>query len=299
MKKESSLGIMAAIASFFLWGVLPLYWKALTKISALEILCHRIFWAMIFLGILVHFGKKWRDVELLIRDRKNLRLLCASTLLVACNWFIYIWAVNNHHILQASLGYYINPLLNIFFGVFLFKEKLSKKQWAAIALTFFAVCFLTFQSGVIPSIALVVAGTFCIYGTIHKLMATQAIATLFVETAILSLPALIYLLTRPSGGHFFEDAWTIRFLLIGAGVVTAIPLLLFVYAMNKVKLATLGFLQYLSPTGQFICGVLLFGEILNSTWIITYVLIWSAVILYLISDLRPRQLRHIKDGELQ
>ncbi len=268
------------------------------KPPPLEILCHRIVWAMFFLGGLVHYQKGWKNVWLLARDRKNQIYLTFSTLLVGCNWFLYIWAVNNHHILQASLGYYINPLMNIFFGIFLFNEKLSKQQWSAIALAFVAVSFLTIQSGVVPTIALVIAITFCIYGAIHKQMGSEAIATLFVETAILSLPAALYLLTRPAGGHFMNDGAKTVTLLMGAGIVTATPLLLFVFAMNKVRLATLGFLQYISPTGQFICGVLLFGEVLNTTWIMTYILIWSAVILYLVSDLRPRQLRHIKDGEL-
>lgn len=296
--KHSSSGTAAALLAFLLWGILPVYWKGLANVPALEILCHRIVWAVVFLGALVHYRDGWKNVLELARNRKNQIYLTLSTLLVGCNWFLYIWAVNNHHILQASLGYYINPLMNIFLGIFLFNEKLSKQQWSAIALAFISVSFLSIQSGVIPTIALVIAITFCLYGAIHKRMGSEAIATLFVETAILSVPSAFYLLSRPAGGHFVNDGALTIFLLMGAGIVTATPLLLFVYAMNKVRLATLGFLQYISPTGQFICGVLLFGEVLNTTWIITYILIWSAVILYLVSDLRPRQLRHIKDGEL-
>lgn len=298
MKEQSSTGVIAALLSFVLWGILPIYWKALNHVPALEILCHRIVWAMVFLGVLVHYKKGWKGVWALAKNRKKQIYLSMSTTLVACNWYLYIWAVNNHHILQASLGYYINPLMNIFFGIFLFNETLTKKQWGAIALAFAAVSFLTFSRGVLPTIALVVAITFCLYGAIHKRMASDAIDTLFVETALLSLPSLIYLLCLPGGGHYVQSGWSTAALLMGAGVVTATPLLLFVYAMNKVKLATLGFLQYISPTGQFICGILLFGEHLDQAWIITYVLIWAAVILYLVSDLKRKQLRSIKNPEL-
>lgn len=298
MKEQSSTGVIAALLSFVLWGILPIYWKALAHVPALEILCHRIVWAMIFLGLLVHYKKGWKSVWLLAKNKKKQMYLSMSTVLVASNWYLYIWAVNNHHILQASLGYYINPLMNIFFGIFLFNETLTKKQWGAIALAFVAVSFLTYSRGVLPTIALVVAITFCLYGAIHKRMASDAIDTLFVETALLSLPSLIYLLTLPSGGHYVQSGWTTALLLMGAGVVTATPLLLFVYAMNKVKLATLGFLQYISPTGQFICGILLFGEHLDHIWIITYILIWAAVVLYLVSDLKRKQLRSAKNPEL-
>ncbi len=298
MKTQSSTGVVAALLSFVLWGILPIYWKALAHVPALEILCHRIVWAMIFLGVLVHYKKGWKSVWRLAKNRKKQMYLSMSTVLVACNWYLYIWAVNNHHILQASLGYYINPLMNIFFGIFLFNETLTKKQWVAIALAFVAVSFLTYSRGVLPTIALAVAITFCLYGAIHKRMASEAIDTLFVETALLSVPSLIYILFLPGGGHYVQSGWSTALLLMGAGVVTATPLLLFVYAMNKVKLATLGFLQYISPTGQFICGILLFGEHLDHIWIITYILIWAAVILYLVSDLKRKQLRSAKNPEL-
>ncbi len=298
MKEQSSTGVIAALLSFVLWGILPIYWKALAHVPALEILCHRIVWAMVFLGLLVHYKKGWKSVWNLAKNKKKQMYLSMSTVLVASNWYLYIWAVNNHHILQASLGYYINPLMNIFFGIFLFNETLTKKQWGAIALAFVAVSFLTYSRGVLPTIALVVAITFCLYGAIHKRMASDAIDTLFVETALLSLPSFIYLLFLPGGGHYVQSGGTTALLLMGAGVVTATPLLLFVYAMNKVKLATLGFLQYISPTGQFICGILLFGEHLDHIWIITYILIWAAVVLYLVSDLKRKQLRNAKNPEL-
>ncbi len=294
MKENTSVGILACLLAFLLWGVLPVYWKALSAVPSLEILAHRIVWAMVFLCFLLLRKQGWKNVLSIVSSKKNRWFLSLSTILVASNWFLYIWAVNNHHILQASLGYYINPLMNIFLGIFLFNERLTKIQWAAIALAFVAVAYLTLSSGVVPTIALTVAITFCLYGAIHKKMNSEAIATLFVETALLALPSLIYLLTLGSEGLFFHHGPKTTLLLMGSGIVTATPLLLFVYAMNKVKLATLGFLQYISPTGQFVCGLLFFSEHLTSAWIFTYIFIWSAVILYLMSDFKFAHLKRLR-----
>jgi chloramphenicol-sensitive protein RarD len=243
----------------YLWGALN-HWKVLKHVPAVEILCHRITWALLFLVILITLQNKWRQTFAILKNRKKMSYLTASSLLVGANWFLYIWSVNNGQILQSSLGYYINPLLNILFGILLFKEKLSKLQWCAVFLALTGVSYLTITNGVMPTLALAIAITFCVYGAIHKTIAEDAIIVLMVETFILTVPALIYLLMIPNNAFLHSDVLTST-MLAGAGVVTALPLLLFVYATDKIKFTTIGLTQYLAPTGQFLCGV--FQKTLN------------------------------------
>jgi len=277
-------GVLASILAFLLWGLFPIYWKLLSNVPAVEILAHRIVWANLFLLILILFNQKIKLVKTIIKEKKILFYLTISSILVGLNWYLYIWAVHNNLILQASLGYYINPLLSIFVGIFLFKESLSKVQFLAITLAVIGVTYFATANRQLPIMAILIASSFCFYGVVHKLIKKDPIITLFIETTVLGIPSLIYLLTLDSGGNFLTANLKTSLLLAASGIVTAIPLLLFIYATNKVKLSSIGITQYLAPTGQFLCGVFLYNEQLNRTSSITFFLIWTAVILYAISQ---------------
>lgn len=288
-------GPFCAILSFLLWGLLPIYWKQLKSVSPFEILCHRICWAFVFLLLLSIAGKRLLKIVDVFQSKKQFLLLLLSTVTVWSNWYLYIWGVNNNHILDTSLGYYINPVGNMLLGIFLFKEKMSRLELLAVILVAAAVLFITIAGGYFPWLALAVAFTFCLYGMIHKLMGLSALTALMMETMILAIPSFIYLLIigHQGQGAFGHSSMSIQALLMGAGVVTGLPLLLFIFAANKIRLSTLGFIQYLAPTGQFLIGFFLYKEPLNIPLMCTFVVIWCAIILFSIGSVR--RMRRMKE----
>ncbi len=289
-------GVLYGIGAYGLWGIFPLYFKALKHVPALEILCHRILWSLLLLLGLMWLRGSWLAASQALRSRRTLLTLGATTLLIAGNWLGYIWAVTNDHVLQASLGYYINPLVNVSLGVMFLRERLHAWQTCAVILAALGVGYMTFAGGQFPALALFLALTFGCYGLLRKTVQVDALVGLTVETALLTPPALIFLAYQMGRGHasFLHASRQTDVLLLLAGVVTATPLLWFTEAARRLRLATMGFLQYLSPTGQFLLGVLAFGEPFTWAHGVTFACIWMALLVYSVQAARGS--RHVAAG---
>jgi chloramphenicol-sensitive protein RarD len=288
-------GLLAAAGAFVLWGVLPVYWKLLQQVPAYEILCHRMAWSLVLtLGLVFLTGRRavFRQA---LRERKNIITFTATGLLLAVNWLLYIWAVNAGYIVEASLGYFINPLINVFFGMIFFKEKMRPVQWFALLLALFGVLYLTIYYGQFPWIALVLATSFAIYGLLHKQNNLGALDALCLETGILFLPAAAVLtgLAFTGSGAFGKIELSGSLLLAGTGVITTVPLLLFGYAAHKIPLSTLGLMQYLAPTINLMLGLFIYGEEFPTTRMIGFMLIWGALAIFMADNLL-RRLRNQK-----
>jgi chloramphenicol-sensitive protein RarD len=285
---KARAGVLYGIGAYGLWGVFPLYFKALQHVPALEILCHRILWSLLLLLGLLWVRGGWPTARPALRSRRTLLTLGVTTLLIAGNWLGYIWAIVNSQVLQASLGYYINPLVNVLLGRIFLRERLHGGQLVAVALAAVGVGYLTLAGGHFPSLALFLAFTFGCYGLLRKTVQVDALVGLTVETALLTGPALLYLAFQMARGQaaFLHTSPRTDVLLLLAGVVTATPLLWFTEAARRLRLATLGFLQYLSPTGQFLLGVLAFGEAFTKAHGVAFACIWLALLIYSVQTAR-------------
>jgi chloramphenicol-sensitive protein RarD len=276
-------GVLAAVGAYILWGILPAYWKLLQGVPAYEILCHRMVWSLILtFALVVLLGR--RDVFLrATRERKNLITFTATAFLLAINWLLYIWAVNAGYIVEASLGYFINPLISVLFGMIFFREKMRPLQWLAILLAILGVLYLTIFYGQFPWIALVLAVTFAIYGLLHKKNPLGALDGLCLETAVFFIPSVVFLvgLEYRQVGSFGHIGPAGSWLLAGAGIITTVPLLLFGYAAHKIPLSTLGLLQYLAPSINLVLGVYVYGEDFSRERMVGFLLIWLALVLYM------------------
>ncbi len=283
-------GILAAAAAFILWGVLPAYWKLLQEVPAYEILCHRIFWSLAMTLGLVFLTGGLSVFRQALREPTNIITFTATGLLLAVNWLLYIWAVNAGYIVEASLGYFINPLINVLFGMIFFREKMRPVQWFALFLAFLGVLYLTFYYGRFPWIALVLAFSFAIYGLLHKKNDLGALDALCLETGIMFLPAAAVLigLAFTGTGSFGRIALSDSMLLAGTGIVTTVPLLFFGYAAKKIPLSTLGLLQYLAPTINLVLGIFVYGEEFPRTRMLGFFLIWSALAIFMAENLLRR-----------
>ena len=272
-------GILASAAAFLIWGLSPVYWKCLTGVPATEIILHRILWSFLLMLPLLALQRRWEEFTRALTNPATLAMLVVSALLVGANWFIYIWAVNNEHILQASLGYYINPLVNVLLGMLFLKERLRRAQVLALGLAAAGVLYLTLSHGVFPWVALSLALSFGVYGLIRKVAPVAALPGLAVETLVLSAPAGLMLLHlhRSGQGAFMHVGLGTDLLLAGTAPLTAVPLLLFTLGARKITLTTLGFIQYLGPTGMFLLGILAYGEPFSHVQAITFTLIWTAL----------------------
>ncbi|MGB5985414.1 MAG: EamA family transporter RarD [Desulfobacterales bacterium] len=291
----ASSGLVAGLAAYLAWGLLPMYWKEVQIVPALEILCHRIIWSGLFCGLCLHAIKGWREVGEAFRSRKNMAFLAASSLLVATNWGVYIYAVNAGYVLQCSLGYYINPLVNVVLGFLFFQDRPRPLQWLAIGLAAAGVTNEVLRFGHLPWIALVLAFSFGMYGLVRKKMGSGPLVGIFIETCFLSIPALIWLilLELQGRGALGARGLKIDLLLLGAGAVTTLPLLGFTYGARRLSLVTMGILQYVAPTCMFLLGVLVYDEAFSPAQLATFVLIWCGVLLYTgESSLRLRRQRH-------
>ena len=281
-------GAASAVAAFFLWGLFPLYWKQLSAVPALEVVAHRTAWGFACLALWLLLRGGWGEAAALAGRPRTLAQLAAGATLIGLNWLLYIWAVTHDHVMQASLGYYINPLVNVLLGVAVLRERLSRGQGLAVALAAAGVAVLTLGYGRFPWIALALATTFGLYGLVRKTVAADAVVGLAWETAILAPAAVCYLvfLGARGTGAFGATAGASALLVLG-GAVTALPLALFAYGARALPLSTLGFIQYLSPSLQFLLAVLLYGEPFTAAHAVSFACIWAALAL-LTWDLRRR-----------
>jgi chloramphenicol-sensitive protein RarD len=276
-------GILYGLSAFGLWALFPVYFKAVAHVPALEVLAHRVCWSLLFLVALTCVRRSWRTVFAVMRCRRALGTLCLTTALIAGNWGMFIWAVAQDHLLQASLGYFINPLVNVLLGFVFLRERLRPWQLFSVLLAAVGVGYLTVARGEFPGIALFLAGSFGFYGLLRKTARVEALTGLTIETALLTTPALAYLIYQRIHGQaaFGSGSLSTDLLLASAGFITATPLLWFAEAAHRLRLTTLGFLQYLSPTGQFLLAVLAYGEPFSHSHAVAFGFIWAAIGVYL------------------
>jgi chloramphenicol-sensitive protein RarD len=286
-------GLLATIGAFVLWGLFPLYWHELRAIPSLEIASHRVVWCgVLVVGyLLIRGGTVW--LRAIFAGRRLPALLAASSLLISVNWVLYIWAVNNGHVVESSLGYFINPLVNVLLGVLVLRERLNSAQWTAVGIAAVGVVWLTWQAGAPPWIALALAVSFGTYGLIRKVAAVESVPGLGVESLFLFLPALAYLVWLESTGlgSFGQVSRYEESLLIVGGFVTALPLIWFAYGARRIAYSLVGIVQYIAPTIQFLLGVTVFGEPFTSAQAVGFACIWAALGIYAADGLRRSRLR--------
>jgi len=276
---KDKTGLLFGVSAYVLWGLFPLYWPLLEPASALEIVSHRAVWTMVFCIIILAITKSLRATRETMKKPKVAAKLFLTSILISINWLVYIWATNNGHVVEASLGYYINPLVMIGFGVIILKEKMRVLQWSAVGIATFGVLVLTFDYGRLPWIALTLAISWGSYGFIKKQLGLGALEGLAIETLIASLPYLLYLIYIGNNGTGqFGHGPGITILLISAGAVTAIPLLLFNGSTTRLPLTVIGLLQYITPTIQFSIGVWVRHEDMPMARWIGFLIIWIALI---------------------
>lgn len=285
---NKKLGTIYALLAYVLWGILPLYWKLLQHIGAEEILSYRIVASFLFMIALLLIKKSWftflHTCQLLWREKKRAIALIVASLLISTNWFIYIWAVNHDHMVEASLGYYMNPLLNVLLGVIVLKERLYKWQVVSFILAAVGVVLMTIEYGKIPWVALSLACSFALYSLVKKVISVDATIGLTVETMLVTPFAFIFIVH--SFGQLPDASFSLAtmLLLVGAGPATALPLLYFAKGAQHISLTLLGFLQYISPTLSLLLGVFLFHEPFTNAHVYAFICIWTALILFSISS---------------
>lgn len=281
-------GILPAIAAYVCWGILPMYWKLIAEIPAHEILAHRIFWSFIFMTCLMMVMKKnqsfYVECRQVAAEPRKLFGVLAGAVLISINWFIYIWAVNDSRIIETSLGYYINPLFNVLIGMIILHERLTFWQLIAVILAAIGVLNLALQFGSIPWVALVLAVSFSFYGLCKKIAGLSAMTSITLETLLIAPLSLIYLIVLHTSGEGVPFTLSLQsVLLIGTGIVTAIPLLLFSNSANKLSLTVLGLIQYVSPTIGLFLGIFLYHETFTSVHLLSFGFIWLALLVFSLS----------------
>ena len=296
---EERRGAVYGAAAYLLWGLFPLYWPLLEPAGAVEILAHRIVWSLVVVVVVLTVTHAWSWLPRLGHDPVNVVRLSLAATLIAGNWAVYIWAVNNEHVVETSLGYFINPVVTVLIGVLLLHERLRPVQWAAIGLGGVAVIVLTLDYGRLPWIALALAFSFATYGLLKKQVGPRvgAVQSLTVETGVLFLPALAFLvvLDARGDGQFGHSGGGHGLLLASAGLATAIPLLFFASAARRVPLSTLGLLQYIAPVLQFGTGVLVYDEPMPPSRLAGFALVWVALVLLSVDGIRHRTRRRAAD----
>ncbi|MCM2530852.1 EamA family transporter RarD [Shewanella algae] len=290
---EYRKGVILALCAYIFWGFAPLYFKLLHHVSAPEILLHRIIWSFVFMGILMQFIGGFGQLRLLLKRPKQLAVLLLTSILIAGNWLLFIWAVNNDHMLDASLGYFINPLFNVLLGMLFLGERLGRLQWVAVTLAAAGVVIQLVSFGSIPLVSLGLAATFGFYALLRKKVNVDAKTGLLVETAVLMPAALGFLLlgTGEAGANMLSNSWDLNLLLMAAGIITTIPLLCFAGAAVRIPLIMLGFFQYIGPSIMFIMAVTLFDEPFDIEKSITFGFIWAALVVFTLDMLRKRSRR--------
>ena len=280
-QKNHLQGVLYSLLSYTVWGLFPLYWWLLKDIAPMEVLAHRILWSFVFMYLFCVFWKR-KSLRPVFKDKKQTLKLALCGGIISINWGLYIWAVSNGHVVDASLGYYINPLLNVLLGVLFFKERLNKAQIIAVVLAFSGVAYFSYEHGSLPWISLVLGLSFAVYASIKKTLTIGSLQGLTVETLLVMPVALLYLsfLFVEHENAIFAVSPLITTLLITAGMVTALPLFWFGIAANKIPLSTIGFLQYISPTLQLLIGITLFGEAFTTAHVVCFCCIWAGLLLY-------------------
>ncbi|CAN5435199.1 EamA family transporter RarD [soil metagenome] len=296
--REQRSALIAGFAAFGFWGIIPVYWKLVRTVPASEILAHRFVWTTSFLVCLLTWQKRWPDVAAVIRSRRALLYCLASGTAISCNWFMFIWAVNANRVLETSLGYFMTPLVNVGFGALFLRERLTRLQLAAVILAVLGVLNLTFGYGRFPWIAIGLCISWGIYGLLRKASHTAAIPGLFLETTLLLPVAIAYLfLLHSKEALFFGRAhWIESLILISSGLVTGLPLVWFGHAARYLRLTTIGFMQYLAPSGTFFLGVFLYHEPFTRAHLITFTLIWVALAIFTFEMVRLWRSRREEAG---
>lgn len=280
-ERNDASGLIAGIAAFVTWGLIPGFWKLLKSVPAQEILAHRYVWTAVFLTLLLTWQQRWKEIAANARSRRAVLYCLASGSNISINWFLFIWAVNAGHVLETSMGYFMTPLVNVLFGAIFLHERLNRWQIVSVALATCGVLNLTFGFGRFPWVALALCVSFACYGLLRKKGGTAAMPGLFFETVLLIPVALGYLIwLRSQGNLVFGGGLHVTLLLISTGVVTGLPLMWFGHAARHLRLTTLGFLQYLSPTGSFCLGVFVYHETFTRGHLITFGLIWIALVVF-------------------
>ena len=289
-ENSSRNGALSALSAYLLWGFAPIYFKLLTAIEPSEIMMHRVIWSTVFLLVMIIVMKKWSQLAAVFRQPKILLQLSFSASFLAVNWFLFIWAVNNNHLLDASLGYYINPLFNVILGMLFFHERLRRNQLIAVGLALLGVLVQLIALGTLPIISLALASTFAIYGLIRKKLPVNSFIGLFIESLMMLPIALIYwyFFVESSTSNMVLNSTNLNVTLIMAGIVTTAPLLFFTIAAKRLALSTLGFFQYLGPSIMFLLATFYYQETMKSAELITFLFIWAALALYSIDSFRKR-----------
>jgi chloramphenicol-sensitive protein RarD len=287
----SRRGVLLGLGAYLIWGLFPLYWPLLKPASALEILAHRILWSLVFVTVLLLLRRRWAWLGALRGDRRRLTLLAVASIAIAFNWGIYIYGVNSNQVVETALGYFINPLVTVSVGVVVLKERLRRGQWLAVGLAAVAVIELTVAYGRPPWLALALAISFATYGFAKKTVAMPAMESLGVETALLAIPAVLLVTALEIKGTaaFGHAEPHVTILLALAGIVTAVPLLMFGAAAPRIPLTTIGLLQYVTPTIQFLLGVTVFHESMPPSQWLGFVLVWAALAIFSVDSLRASQ----------
>lgn len=285
-------GIFFGLAAYVLWGILPVYWKALDLVSPFEILSSRFMWSCVFVFLLIIFQKKGplfaKEVKQVFSNVKTGAAMAAAGITISFNWGTFIWAVNNGHIVETSMGYYINPLVSILFAVVFLRERLDKMQLAAITCAFIGVASMVYSFGKIPWVSLTLAFTFALYGLLKKILPVSALTSIMLETLLITPLALVYEYSLWQQGVSFYASGNLQviMMLTGAGIVTAIPLLLFTAGARLLPLKIIGFLQYISPTLTLLIGVFVYNESFTASHLLAFGWIWAALLLFIVSQLR-------------
>lgn len=284
---DNTIGIWYGIVAYSLWGILPLYWKLLISVPPLQILAHRIIWSFIFMIMIVAVTRGGKALTAVLADKKRLLFMFLCGFVISVNWFTYIYAVNTGHVIEASMGYFINPLVVVLLGVTVLKEKLSRWQLVALILAAIGVLIITTQYGRVPWIAIFLATSFAAYGLIKKMAKVDPITGLTLETFIVMPIALLYLLSLEAQGSGAMGAapLAIKLILAGAGIVTATPLILFARGVEKTTFSMMGFLQYIAPTLTLILGIFVFKEYFSTIHLISFCFIWAALVIFTLANI--------------
>ncbi|MBK5015569.1 MULTISPECIES: EamA family transporter RarD [Pantoea] len=280
--QQTRQGVGFALGAYFIWGIAPAYFKLVKQVPATEIMTHRVIWSALFMLLLITLSRSWPGVRSVLRQPKKVLLLALTAVTVGSNWLLFIWAVNNQHMLEASLGYFINPLINVVFGMLFLRERFRRLQWLAVLLATIGVLVQLWQFGSLPVIALGLALSFAVYGLMRKKIQVDAQSGMLIETLWLFPLAAIYLFgfADSATSHLSANPLSLNLKLIAAGIVTTIPLMLFAAACSRLRLSTVGFFQYLGPTLMFVLAVVFYGETITPDKMVTFGFIWLALLVF-------------------
>lgn len=283
---ESQIGICYALGAYLMWGFAPLYFKYLEFIPVYEILAHRVIWSVFITAIFITYFKHWSNVWQVCTSPKSLFILTITAILISVNWTVFIWAINNGRMLEASLGYFINPIINVILGLVFLHERLSRLKWIAVFFACIGVAAQVWQVGELPWVSLVLPTSFAFYGLLRKTVKVKAITGLFIETIVVLPVALYYLImvTDSATANLMMNPWSLNLWLMFAGVVTALPLIFFGQAALRLPLSTLGFFQYVAPSLLFLFAVLIYNEALSTIKLFTFICIWLGILVFVFEN---------------